>query len=885
MIKRGSVEIGSEKYVKWLSELSKASGNIAGGKGANLAEMYNSKFPVPPAFCVTAQAFDEFLKKAGLKDEIKKIIASTNVDDTQELEVNSKKIRELITNSEMPEDMQAELIESYELLSTDASFKKAEATAGISKNALDILKHSKELAFVAVRSSATTEDLATASFAGQQETYTNIRGNKELILAVKKCFASLFTARAVYYRHKKGFDKANALLSVVVQRMINSDKSGVIFTKNPMTGDNEIIIEAVWGLGEGIVSGKILPDHYVLSPNLDVKDKKISNKKIEILRAGDGTEKTINLSPEKSKHQVLTAAEISILGDLASKLEEHYKKPQDIEFAVENGEVFIVQTRPITTLENIKEKSKELEGNAILTGMPASPGVASGIVKVIRTMEDLQKIKSGDVLVTKMTNPDMVVSMQKAVAIITDEGGATAHAAIVSREMGIACVVGTEHATQKLKDGDIVTVDGTHGKIYEGKAQEIQGLEKEGKKEILPIVKTKTHIKVMVDLPDFAERAAKTGLDSVGLVRLEGIIAEGGKHPMLFEKQNNPEKYTEIIHRGIAKIAHYFKEMWIRTSDIRSDEYQNLEGAPKEIEVNPMLGMHGIRFSLKHPLLFEAEIEAIRRVAEKYPEKKFGLMFPQVISEEEMAEAFKIFKKFKRDNMIIGAMIETPAACQVIRGICKYAKFISFGTNDLTQFTLAIDRGNSEVQYLYNEMHPAVLSQLRRVIDICKEYHVQTSICGQAGSKKEMVEFLVKQGIDSLSVNADMAHDISVFVKELEDSGIARNKNPNSNHNSNNNHNNNMVNSNNNNQNNHKPKILPIDDMSEVKEIGEKRQEQNLKHKVRMENSNKDTMEVKEDKKEEKQKETPEQKQENKENKSEEFPEFEIGFDPFQEQK
>ncbi|MBM3246995.1 phosphoenolpyruvate synthase [Candidatus Pacearchaeota archaeon] len=838
------IEVPSEQYIRWLSELSKDSGAIVGGKGANLAEMYNARFPVPPAFCVTAQAFDIFLKKAGLKDKIVELINKTNVDNTEELEKNSAKIRELVANADMPEDMQQEIEEAYNLLGSD------------NKDEFD--SKSKEMVFVAVRSSATTEDLAGASFAGQQETFTNVKGNKELIKAVRKCFASLYTARAVYYRHKKGFDKANALLSVVVQKMVNSDRSGVMFTKNPTNADNEIIIEAVFGLGEGIVSGKILPDHYVLNDDLELKEKRIADKKVKMIKEENGNGITVKLDKEESKKQVLTLQEISTLGSLGQRIENHYKHPQDIEFAVENGKVYIVQSRPITTLEQAKlEKEKNNEkvtGNVLLTGLPASPGMGFGKVKIVLDMKDLGKVQKGDILVTKMTNPDMVVTMQRATGVITDEGGATSHAAIVSREMGIPCVVGTEKATETLKDGQEITVDGTNGKVYSGKPKKIELIEK---KEIQQIVKTKTKIKVMVDLPHFAERAAKSGCEAVGLMRLEGIIAESGKHPLGFLKENKCDEYSLIIEKGIREISKHFKEVWIRTSDIRSDEYKNLKGAPKELELNPMLGFHGIRFSLKNPEIFEAELQAIANVASENPEKRFGVMFPQIISIQEVEEAYKIFKKYQKKNMIIGAMIETPAAVQIIKEICKYIKFISFGTNDLTQYTLAVDRGNSECQYLYNEMHPAILSQLKKVIMVCKEYKVESSICGQAGSKKEMVEFLVKQGIDSISVNADVARDISLFVQELESNRIIEKD----------------LNSNNSNKNMAKSKILPIDDTREIEKDIDEKKGQVLKEKVKKENKNKDTTEIV--------KETPKDKEEKK---SEEFPEFEIGFDPFQQQ-
>ena len=403
-----------------------------------------------------------------------------------------------------------------------------------------------------------------------------------------------------------------------------------------------------------------------------------------------------------------------------------------------------------------------------MKGLAASPGIASGRIKIIEKMEDLKKITAGDILVTEMTNPDMVVTMQKSSAIITDKGGMTAHAAIVSREMGIPGIVGTNNATTKLKEGEIITVDGYTGNIYKGK------IAKTKQKEIEPIrQETKTKIKVIVDLPTFAPRAAKTGIKKVGLTRLEGIIAESGKHPNYFLKENKMEEYEKIIFEGIKAIAEYFDEMWIRTSDIRSDEYKNLEGAPQEIEANPMLGMHGVRFSIKNPEILKAELRAMKRVANE--QKKIGILLPQVILVEEVQEVKKILKEIGFINANLGVMIETPAAVQIIKELCEEKiKFISFGTNDLTQYILAIDRGNEKVQYLYNEMHPAILKQLEYVIRVCKKYNVETSICGQAGSRKEMAKYLVEKGIDSISTNADAAKRISDYIKEVENEILGR---------------------------------------------------------------------------------------------------------------
>jgi pyruvate, water dikinase len=747
-----------DNYVKWLSELSSKDIKLVGGKGANLGEMFNANFPVPQAFVITTEAFFHFLKETKIENKINEIMRTIDVDKTTQLTEKTKEIREMIIEAEMPKKLQDEILESYDSFNVDLDEMKG------SPGALAILKSSREPVFVSVRSSATAEDLGDASFAGQQDTFINIKGNRELLEKVKQCFASIFTARSFYYRKKKGFENLVGI-AAVVQQMINSDKSGVMFSQNPIKNNEEILIESVFGQGEGIVSGKIKPDQHIISRNLEIKDEKISEKKVAIIRTSGGQTKTVQLTPEKSSERVLRTHEIKQLADYAIKLEEHYKKPQDIEFAIEGEEIYILQTRPITTLKKQQgtgQEKVEIDGRLITEGMSASPGVASGIVKIIHSMNDLNKIKQGDILVTTMTNPDMVVTMQKASAILTSEGGVTSHAAIVSREMGIPAIVGAQDALEKLKDGEEITIDGYNGKVFAGRAENRLV-------EILPIVKTKTKIKVMVDLPKFAERAAKTNADGIGLIRLEGLIAASGKHPIAYKEEDKLDEYKEMLKKGLGQIAETFigKPMWVRSSDIRSDEYSNLKGAPKEIEKNPMLGNHGIRFSLKHKEIFKAELQAINELAEKGHD--FGVMFPQIISIDEVKQTRTIFNEMGIKKVKFGVMIETPAAAIIIKDICEQGiDFISFGTNDLTQYTLAIDRGNEDVQYIYDEMNWAVLKQLSRVIRECKKHGVETSICGQAGSKKEMVEFLVKQGIDSISVNADVAKEISELVHKLE---------------------------------------------------------------------------------------------------------------------
>lgn len=745
-----------EGYIKWLSELSKGDISIAGGKGANLGELYNAGFPIPQAFIVTSNGFHYFIEKAGIKNHIYSILSQIDIDDTGELEKKSREIRELITSATLPEDLEREILEAYDTFNIDLESMKS------SPNALAIMKTARESVFVAVRSSIISEDLDSASFAGQQESFINIKGNRDVIDKIKEVFSSAFTARSIYYKIKRGFD-VFAGISVVVQKMINSDKSGVIFSVNPVT-QKDILIEAVFGQGVGIVSGQIKPDIYTLSEELEIISERVSDKKVAIVRDSSGLTKTVQLSEEKSNQRVLQTYEIKQLGEYAMKMQAHYDKPQNIEFAIEDGKIYILQTRPITTLIK-KEDVQELQGQIIVQGVAASPGIGSGVVRIIRSIDDLNKIRKGDIIVTEMTNPNMAVSIQKASAIVTDEGGITAHAATISREENIPAVVGTNNATSKLEDGMEVTVDGFSGRIFLGRVEN-------KKVEILPVVETKTKIKVLIDLPEFAERAAKTNAYGVGLVKLEGMVASSGKHPMEFKETDTLNEYQKIIREGLERIAEQFigKEIWVRTTDIRSDEYSNLEGSPTSSEKNPMLGMHGIRYSLKNPEIFKAELNVIKELALKG--HRFGVMFPQVTSLEELKKAKEIIRELEMPKVVrIGTIIETPAAAVLIKDICEEGiDFISIGTDNLTQYTLVVDRGNEEVQDLYNENSWAIKKQISRVIRECRQHNIETSIYGQVENREEMIEFLVRQGIDSISVNADNAREVSELVKNIESS-------------------------------------------------------------------------------------------------------------------
>jgi len=471
---------------------------------------------------------------------------------------------------------------------------------------------------------------------------------------------------------------------------------------------------------------------------------------------------------------VLYIHELKALIREAKKIEEHYQFPQDIEYAFEGGNLYITQSRPITTLNKVMSEDKKISGKLILDGLAASHGMVSGKVKIIHDLKELYKVQAGDILVTKMTNPDMVVSMQKASGIVTDEGGATCHAAIVSRELGIPCVVGTKKATEVLKEGQIITVDGTNGKVYEGTSDETQQIIKKESEEKPHIniqhKEGRPLVKVNCDLPVVAQRAKDNGAEGVGLVRIEFIIAEGGVHPAGYLKEGKLQEYSNLLAENLGQIAEAFKgkPVWIRTSDIRTDEYKTLKGAENEPkEDNPMLGWHGIRRSLDQPEILEAEFRAVKILHDK-GYKNVGVMLPFVIRVDEIKKAKEIFRKIglePRKDVEFGVMIETPAACMKIDEFCKEGiDFISFGTNDLTQLTLGIDRNNEALASRFSELNTGVLKLLEHVILECKKYNVQTSICGQAASNPRMVKFLMEKGISSISANIDAVQEIMALV-------------------------------------------------------------------------------------------------------------------------
>ncbi len=756
---------------------------LVGGKGANLGEMYNSGFPVPPGFCVSAKAYEKFIEETGIRDEIKEILENLDVDDNKSLQSVAKQIRTIIRTEKVPEDIASEIINFYE--------KMYKSKYEVPESVGSLVNSSRVPPFVAVRSSATAEDLPEASFAGQQSTYLNVKGVEELIEAVKNCWASLFTARAVFYREKNNFDHFKVSLCVIVQRMVDSTKSGVSFSVDPISEDeNRVIIEAGWGLGEAIVSGIVNPDHYVINKNnWEILEKKVHKQNLYITRdIATGKTKKLELGEPKRSSQVLEDDEIIQLAKITNKIEEHYQFPQDVEWAVEGRKLFIVQSRPITTLKKERvEAPKLLEvGESILTGLPASHGVVSSRVRTVNSIEELDKIEKGDILVTKMTDPDFVPAMKKASAIITDEGGITSHAAIVSREMGIPCIVGTEKATQILRDDDLITVDASSGKVYRGNLTEAikeeEKIEERKEEYEVPIedVKTNTKIYLNLGIPEKIHDYKNLPIDGVGLMRIEFIIANSiREHPLHMIEENRQQEYINKLSEGIKEVASAInpKPVIVRFSDFKTNEYRNLVGGEKyePHEENPMIGWRGASryVSEKFQEAFRLECRAIRKVREEC--KNVWVMIPFIRTPEEAKKCMKIMESeglIRSENFKIWIMAEVPSIAIITEDFAQLnIDGASIGSNDLTQLVLGVDRDSEILGKMgyFNEREKPVLKAVKRIISKFNKHGKKVSLCGQAPSTyPEFAEFLVLSGIDSISVSADVVEKTKRIVHEAE---------------------------------------------------------------------------------------------------------------------
>ncbi len=740
--------------IAWLEEVRSKDIALVGGKGASLGEMMNEELPVPRGFAVTAHAFREFLDSTGIAKRLFESL-EIDVDDSEALKNAAKKAKSLILNAETPSEMRTAILGAYDKL----------------------CEREGESVFVAVRSSATAEDLPNASFAGQQETFLNIRGGKAVLDAVKKCWVSLYGTRAIFYRAKQGFEHEHVNIAVIIQKMVDADKAGVLFTSHPTSGEPTTIIEAGWGLGEAVVSGSMSPDNYVVDRRTKkIVQRHISTKNLMHVKDKD-TGKTVQKKvPEDMMDKtVLTDGEVMKLTELGEIVENHYGTPQDVEWAIADGEIYMLQSRPITTIQKKKEEIKLGEaGELILEGIGASPGIAYGNVEIISKLDELDKIREGDILVTQMTTPDMVTAMKRAVGVITDEGGLTCHAAIVSRELGTPCIVGTKKGTKVLKDVKVVTIDGEKGQVYKGRLE--QAIVKE-EEVATPVARagqvTVTEVKVNISIPEAAKRAAATGADGVGLLRIEHMILGLNKHPQLYIKEGKSEEYVDELVNGIRIVADAFypRSVWVRTLDAPTDEFKSMQGGEDEpIEHNPMMGWRGIRRDLSDVGHFKLELQAFKKLyALGYD--NIGIMLPLVQHPKELSKAKQIMVEsgLDLDKIELGIMVETPAAALIIdQFIEEGLDFISFGTNDLTQYTLAVDRNNENVADIYDETHPAVIKLIEHVIKECNRAGVKTSICGQAGSSPSMAKKLVGLGITSISANVDAVESVREAVLRSE---------------------------------------------------------------------------------------------------------------------
>ena len=762
-----------KKPIVWFEEVGKNDVGMVGGKGANLGEMVNASLPIPYGFIITAQAYFDFIEKAGIQNKIMSLLSKLNYENSDELAQASKHIGEIIINSELPKNLDKKIVNYYENLEIKEN-KYFKNNGSFLKTGISKVKSLYQSPLVAVRSSATAEDLPTASFAGQQDTYLNVKGEAYLLKKVKECYASLFTQRAIYYRHEQNFDHSKVGLAVVVQRMIESEKSGIAFSIDPVTNDkNKIVIEAIFGLGEYIVQGKVTPDHYEVDKrSLVITKKEIKKQGVKFVKSNIAN-KEVKLGVFGST-QKLSEEEIIKIALLVRDIENHYYFPQDIEWAIQNNRVYITQSRPITTTKNNITSSLGNDLLLILSGSPASPGIGVGSVRIIMSPKEIGQIQQGDILVAPQTNPDYVPAMKKAAAIVTEKGGRTSHAAIVSRELGIPAVVGAEGATKILKEGMVVTVNGLTGDIYRGKS--VHKLKTQNSKLKTQKLHTATKIYTNLAQPDEVPRVAKMHVDGIGLLRAEFIVAEIGVHPKQFIKEKKQDVFINRLSRELLRFAAPFspRPVIYRATDFKTNEYRNLTGG-KEFEPheeNPMLGFRGAYRYIANPDVFEMELKALKKIWEK-GYRNLHLMIPFVRVPWELIKIKQMVEKsglLSYPEFKLWIMVEVPSCALNLEEFIKIGiDGVSIGTNDLTMMLLGVDRDSEEVSSVYDERTPVVLNVLEYIIKTCQKYGITSSICGQAPSDyPEITERLVRAGITSLSVTPDVIDRTRQIVFDVE---------------------------------------------------------------------------------------------------------------------
>ena len=768
-------------YVLWFDELRRADVGLVGGKSSSLGELTSSvDVPVPYGYATTANAYRYFMEKTGQNKKIHKMLQELqDVEDSVELHEVCTKIRESICSATMPEDLAEQIGKAYEELAEKVGEKNP---------------------FVAVRSSATAEDLPDASFAGQQDTYLNVTGRDMVIRKVKECYASTFTDRAVYYRAKKNFDHENVALSAAVQMMADAKAAGVMFTVNLATGaDDSIMIEGSWGLGEYIVQGTVTPDNFVVDKDsLTITSRRINEKSIELIRKEGGDVEERKVEPERAKAQVISDEQIAQLADYAKRIEKHYGCYMDMEWAVDHKDrLWILQARPETvwSKKNKEKKSEEetvmtTDHNVLVKGLPASPGMAAGKCHVITDPKDIDTFKEGEVLVTTMTSPDWVPAMKKAVAIVTDAGGMTCHASIVSRELGIPCVVGTKsrsvEATGVLKTGQDITIDARNGIIYDGIVADLvkkgtPATQAAGTTAVAAEYFPPTGTRILMNLgdPDLADKYASLPCDGIGLMREEFIWTTFiHEHPLYLIETGRPEKVVDMLAEGISKVCRALapRPVVLRFSDFKSGEYRNLKGGDKYEPEEPadLLGWRGASryYDPKYTDAFRLELKAVRKVREEYGLKNLNCMIPfcRTVDEAEKVTAIMREEGLERGpDFKLLLMAEIPANILLADRFNKFVDGYSIGSNDLTMLILGCDRNNDTVASLFDERNLAIKRAIRHLIKVAHRDGKTVSICGQAPSVyPDFTEFLVKSGIDYVSVNPDMVKSTRLNVARIE---------------------------------------------------------------------------------------------------------------------
>lgn len=721
-------------FVKRLSEIRAGDAIEAGGKGANLGELAAAGFPVPAGFVVLRDGYWATMELGGVREELARLHAATLTiaDDADRLTENCRRMQDLVRKATLQPGVREEVLAAYARLGTGAT--------------------------VAVRSSATGEDGAEASFAGMNASYTNTVGEQAVLERLADCWASAFSPRVVAYRAGRGFTGEPAI-AVVVQRMVDAERAGVIFTADPRTGDrNQVVVEAVFGQGETLVSGAVEPDSYLVSKeDFRLDSVRIGDKNLKIVHGTDGDER-IELSEGAAHRRVLDATTVLELARLAMRVEEHYGCPQDLEWAIDaQGETWLVQTRPITTLPALSTSDE-----ALVRGLAASPGAASGVVRVLTAPEQGRQLRTGEILVAPMTNPDWVPTIRRAAALVTDGGGMTCHAAIVARELGVPCVVGTGNATRVLTAGQLVTVDGATGDISAGTKTAPARTDLVAAPVAVEAIGTRLYVNLA--MPDQAEQVAALPVDGVGLLRAEFMLTEalGGRHPRDLLAHGEQESFVEKMATSILRITKPFapRPVVYRATDLRSNEFRGLVGGAEyePAENNPMIGYRGCYRYLKQPEVFALELQVLARVREQTP--NLHLMIPFVRTRWELEECLRLVDASplgRHRGLHRWVMAEVPS---VLYWLPEYVGLgidgVSIGSNDLTQLMLGVDRDSRECAELFDESDPAVLNAIGRIVTSARELGITSSLCGQAPSNRpEFADHLVRLGITSISVNPD----------------------------------------------------------------------------------------------------------------------------------